>query len=47
MCSYIVVDWKELEESIDRDLFLAAIKQRLLVGEVVLQGFQITNGQHR
>ena len=45
LCSTHVIDWAQLEESVDQDTMLKSIKQQLLLHEPTLQGFTLHNSR--
>ena len=45
ICSYNVVDWEAVNTLVDQDPFLSSIKQRVMQGETVLQGFSVEGGK--
>lgn len=45
MCSTHMIDWTQLDESVDQDTMLQSIKQQLRANEPTLRGFTLHNGR--
>lgn len=45
ICSFAIIDWSELDKEVEHDEMLNAVKQKLLAGVHVMQGFDLVGGQ--
>ena len=45
MCSTHVIDWTRLDESVEQDVVLKSIKQKLVAHKSTLQGFTLQHGR--